>query len=173
MSDTRVSIRTQNHTTDLKVISAINKAAFTDHGNTRSFDRLRAQHKDIISLVADVNGEAVGHILFSPAIMATPAGPINGMGLGQLAVMPNWQKKGIGTHLAETGITQLRTQSCPFIIVIGHASYYPRFGFEQGQLHGVKCQWDSVPDESFMVLYPGQNQLEQGKLNGVASFDGL
>jgi len=173
MSDAKISIRTQNYTTDLKVICAINKAAFADHGNTSAFDKFRAERKDIISLVAHVNGEAVGHILFSPASMATPTGPVNGMGLGQLAVMPGWQKKGIGTHLAETGITQLREQNCPFIIVIGHASYYPRFGFEQGQLHDVKCQWDSVPDESFMVLYPDQDQVRQGKLNGVASFDGL
>jgi putative acetyltransferase len=173
MSATRISIRGQNHSTDLKVICAINAAAFADHGSTRAFDQIRAERTDIVSLVALADGEPVGHILFSPVTMATTTGSAHGMGLSQLAVSPAWQKKGIGTRLAEMGITQLREQDCPFIIVIGHATYYPRFGFAQGHLHGVKCQWDSVPDESFMVLYPDQDQIQQEKLCGVASFDGL
>ena len=173
MSDTKILIRKQNHTTDLEAICAINKAAFTDHGNNSAFDQFRAERKDIISLVAHANGETIGHILFSPVTMTTAAGPAHGMGLGQLAITPGWQNKGIGTRLAETGLTQLREQNCPFIIVIGHATYYPRFGFAQGQLHGVKCQWDSVPDESFMVLYPDEDQVQKKQLRGVASFDGL
>jgi len=173
MSSTKISIRKQNHTTDLKAICAINEAAFADNNGTSVFDQFRAERKDIVSLVALANDKPIGHVLFSPVIMATSDGPAHGMGLGQLAVTPEWQKKGVGSLLSETGIAQLRKQHCPFIIVIGHATYYPRFGFEQGCMHKVKCQWDNVPDESFMVLYPDENKSGHEKLSGVASFDGL
>jgi putative acetyltransferase len=173
MSDSNISLRKQNRSTDLQAIYAINAAAFAEHGGTKAFDQFREQRNDIVSLVALVNEQPVGHVLFSPVVMATPTGAIQGMGLGQLAVSPEWQNKGIGTHLAEVGIARLREQHCPFIIVIGHASYYPRFGFEQGHLHNVNCQWDSVADEAFMVLYLEQDLVQQKQLCGVASFDGM
>jgi putative acetyltransferase len=173
MSSSNISIRSQNRSTDLQAIYAINEAAFADHGGTRAFDQFREDRKDIVSLVALANEQPVGHVLFSPVVMATPTGPAHGMGLGQLAVAPEWQNKGLGTRLAKMGITQLREQHCPFIIVIGHAGYYPRFGFAQGQLHNVKCQWDGVADESFMVLYLEQDLELQKKLCGLASFDGM
>ena len=93
--------------------------------------------------------------------------------MGQLAVDPPRQNQGIGTKLSEYGINRLRKAQCPFIIVIGHAGYYPRFGFEPGSLHNVQCQWEGVPDETFMVLYLNKNPQEQQRLTGVASFDGL
>jgi putative acetyltransferase len=158
---------------DLEAIKAVNAAAFAAHGNTQSFDGLREERDDVLSLVALDADTLVGHILFSPVIMETPEGPVDGMGLGQLAVSPDWQKQGIGSELSHTGIAELRARHCPFIIVVGHASYYPRFGFEAGSRHGVKCQWEGIPDETFMVLYLDQSAEQQQKLTGVASFDGL
>ena len=171
MSNCSLVIRLQNHDTDLETICAINAAAFVEHGGTEAFDRFRAECNNILSLVAHVEDTLVGHVLFSPVTMTTPDGTVSGMGLGQLAVEPEWQNKGIGTELAATGIDNLRTSGCPFIIVIGHADYYPRFGFELGASHGVKCQWEGVPDDSFMVLF--LDQSKQDKLRGIAGFDGL
>ncbi len=168
-----ISIRKQNRAADLEDICTINAAAFAEHGGTGAFDGFRAERDDIISLVALADGKLVGHVLFSPVIMNTPDEPVRGMGLGQLAIAPDWQRQGIGTQLAEAGIVQLREQHCPFIIVIGHATYYPRLGFQQGSLHDVQCQWKDVPNESFMVLYLDQSQSQQERLCGVASFDGL
>jgi putative acetyltransferase len=159
--------------TDLSAIDAINTAAFADHGGTAAFDRFRAERTDILSLVALHNDKLIGHVLFSPVIMQTPAGPATGMGLGQLAVLPDWQNQGVGKKLTESGIAELRGRKCPFIIVVGHATYYPRFGFELGALHNVQCQWAGVPDKTFMVLYLSGNRQEQQQLTGVASFDGL
>jgi putative acetyltransferase len=104
-------------------------------------------------------------------MLETPAGVLRGMGLGQLAVLPDRQNQGIGTRLATTGIEQLRLTDCPFIIVIGHAGYYPRFGFERGALHNMRSQWQGIPEETFMVLILDREQ--RNTLSGVASFDGM
>lgn len=158
---------------DIPAIEAINAAAFAEHGGTEAFDRFRRERGDILSYIALQGDKPVGHVLFSPVEMQTPAGPVAGMGLGQLAVDPDYQNQGIGSQLAETGIEALRKQDCPFIIVIGHAAYYPRFGFEPGIANGVTCQWSGVPNETFMVLYLDRGDEERRQLTGVASFDGL
>jgi putative acetyltransferase len=158
---------------DLAPIEAVNAAAFAEHGGTAAFDLFRRERSDILSLVALQGDILAGHVLFSPVEMQTPAGSVAGMGLGQLAVLPRYQQQGIGSQLAKTGIELLRKQQCAFIIVVGHAAYYPRFGFEPGRNHGVACQWPNVPDETFMVRFLDRNEEEQQQLTGVASFDGL
>ena len=41
---------------------------------------------------------------------------------------------------------------CPFVVVLGHADYYPRFGFVPASTFGFRCQWEDVPDDAFMAL---------------------
>jgi len=164
-------IRPQNRPGDLDAIRKLNAAAFAEHGGTEAFDRFRAERADILSLVAEEDGELLGHVLFSPVMLDTPTGILAGMGLGQLAVLPNRQRQGIGTRLTETGLAQLRRNNCPFIIVIGHADYYPRFGFERGARHNMRSQWQGIPEETFMVLI--LDPQRRNNLNGVASFDGM
>jgi len=166
-----IRIRPQNRATDLEAICQINAAAFAEHGGTEAFDQFRSKRDDILSLVAETGGQLLGHVLFCPVTLETDTGSINGMGLGQLAVKPENQRQGLGTRLSQEGIRQLQQSACPYIIVIGHASYYPRFGFEQGRLHGIQCQWENVPADSFMVLILDQQHKDTFK--GVASFDGM
>lgn len=165
-----VDIRPQQ-TKDIEAIARINAAAFADHGGTESFDRFRKERSDIISLVAESEGQLLGHVLFSPVTLETPDGPVRGMGLGQLAVDPAFQNQGIGTKLSEIGLAQLREYGCPFVIVIGHAKYYPRFGFEEGARNDFVCQWEGIPDDSFMVLFLDESR--RSELTGTARFDGL
>jgi putative acetyltransferase len=68
-----------------------------------------------------------------------------------MAVLPEFQRQGIGSLLVQKGIGILKGRNCPFIIVLGHPEYYPRFGFEHASLYGIRCQWD-VPDDAFMIL---------------------
>ena len=84
------------------------------------------------------------------------------MGLGELAVLPKFQRKGVGTMLTHAGIGILRERKCPFVIVVGHATYYPRFGFRPGSQLELVCQWKNIPDESFMALI-----LDQDAMDGV------
>jgi len=161
-----ITIRAQTPA-DIKTIEAINAAAFKREDSGGAFDVIRRNRKDIVSIVALHADQVVGHVLFSPAILATTTGEIQGMGLGQLAVEPRLQNQGIGTLLSEHGIDALRRNNCPFVIVVGHASYYPRFGFEPGHLHGIQCQWEGIPANNFMVLFPCG---KQPNLVGLASF---
>jgi putative acetyltransferase len=84
------------------------------------------------------------------------------MGLAPVAVLPERQNQGIGSALVTAGLAIIRGSSCPFVIVLGHPDYYPRFGFEPAAGHGIRCQWD-VPDEAFMILV-----LEEEAMRGAS-----
>ena len=79
-----------------------------------------------------------------------------------MAVLPERQRQRIGSKLIEAGNQKLKNAGCPFIIVVGHADYYPRFGFRPAGEQGIKCEWD-VPDDVFMLLV-----LDQAKVEGVS-----
>ena len=85
-----------------------------------------------------------------------------------LAVLPEYQQQGIGSRLVRHGLEYLKSAGCPFVIVLGHPTYYPRFGFEPASKYKLKCQWDGVPDEAFMVLVFDKDALP--KDGGVARY---
>jgi putative acetyltransferase len=114
-------------------------------------------------MVALHGDKLVGHILFSPATIEGDHGVLEGMGLAPMAVLPEYQRKGIGSKLVRSGMDILEKNSCPFIIVLGHPHYYPRLGFETASKYGVRCQWEGVPDEAFMILW-----LDKSKSNNVS-----
>jgi len=159
-------IRPQNRARDLEAIGAINAQAFGKGGGTPAFQALRASADDIVSLVAERQGRVVGHVFFSPVTLESEP-PLGGMGLGELAVAPDWQRQGIGAALTEAGTDILRAAQCPFVIVIGLPAYYPRLGFEAGSKYGLKCQWE-VPPDSFMVRVLDPGAL--GDRTGIARY---
>jgi putative acetyltransferase len=133
---------------DEGAIRDVNRRAFGGDQESRIVDALRENGAVLLSLVATLNGHVVGHILYSPASLD---GGITGAALGPMAVAPEHQRAGIGSMLVEEGTVRLRDAGCPFIVVVGHARYYPRFGFTPAVAHGIACEWD-VPDDVFMVL---------------------
>jgi putative acetyltransferase len=137
---------------DAPGIRSLLEAAFPSSLEADCVDRLRASCPGHLSLVALEAGRLVGHILFTPVVIEAGVEPINGLGLAPMAVLPQCQRRGVGWALARAGIERLRQAGCPFIVVVGHPEYYPRFGFVPASRHGVRCQWDQVPDEAFMIL---------------------
>jgi putative acetyltransferase len=137
---------------DAPGIRVLLEAAFPSSVEADLVDRLRVSCPGQMSLVALEAGRIVGHILLTPVIIEAGAGPINGFGLAPMAVLPQYQRRGVGSALVRAGIERLRQTRCPFVVVVGHAEYYPRFGFVPASRHGVRCQWDQLPDEVFMVL---------------------
>jgi putative acetyltransferase len=143
---------------DLAAIQNVNERAFGRREEGDIVDRLRECCPDFLSLVADLRdgtgtpvGGVVGALLFTPAVLESPDRRIEGMLLGPLAVLPERQRQGIGSALMRRGLELLRAQGCPFVILVGHPEYYPRFGFERASAHGLVSPWDGVPDEAWMV----------------------
>jgi len=153
---------------DVASIRDVNERAFDQPEEANIVDHLRETCGGLLSFVAVVDEQVVGHILFSPATIEQDGKAIEGMGLAPMAVIPEHQRRGIGSSLVETGLDILRDSSCPFVIVLGHPEYYPRFGFETASRHGITCQWDGVPDEAFMILVFDQNAMKH--VSGVARY---
>jgi putative acetyltransferase len=95
------------------------------------------------------------------------------MGLAPMAVLPERQGEGIGSALVAVGLEILKGMRCPFIVVLGHADYYPRFGFVPASTFGFRCQWEGVPDENFMILVLSAKAVDgiQGELRYRNEFD--
>ena len=143
---------------DLLAIREVHQRAFGQDQEANIVDALRANGAVLVSLVATLGDEVVGHVLYSPATI----GSITGAALGPVAVAPDVQNRGIGVRLIDAGNRMLAAASCPFVIVLGHPAYYPRFGFVPARTRGVSCQWD-VPDDAFMVLV-----LDEARMRGVS-----
>ena len=135
-------------------------------------DVIRLSCPEAISFVA-VEGECVvGHILFTP-VTIDGSSIAGGMGLAPMSVLPEKQQLGIGSNLVYAGLDQLRKADCPFVIVLGHPGYYPRFGFKPASQYGMSCQWTGVPDEAFMILVLKEEVLKgiQGIIRYRTEFD--
>jgi putative acetyltransferase len=75
--------------------------------------------------------------------------------------LPSHQNQGIGGQLTRAGLEACRAAGYGYVILLGHPTYYPRFGFVPTSRYGI--HWDrDVPDEAFMVV-----ELLPGALEGV------
>ena len=152
---------------DIPLIHQVNKRAFGQLLEADLVDRLRRNCKDLLSLVAVAGNEIVGHILFSSVTVEGEETTAEGMALAPMAVLPEHQRQGIGSKLVRAGIARLVSSNCAFVIVLGHADYYPRFGFKPAHSYGVRCEWE-VPDDAFMILVLNESVM-QG-ISGVARY---
>lgn len=152
---------------DARQVRTVNERAFGQRTEADLVDRLRESCAGSVSLVA-VDDGIVGHILFTPVVVATAGRTVPGMGLAPMAVLPERQRQGIGSRLVTRGLEILRDRGCPFVVVIGHPDYYPRFGFQPASRHGFACQWDGVPDAAFMILILDANAMRD--VSGIAKY---
>ena len=132
-------------------IRTVNRRAFETGMEADLVDRLRERCEERISLVAQLGDAVVGHILFTPALAEAGTRHIKGMGLAPMAVLPEYQGKGVGSALVRDGLEQVRAAGYPFVIVLGHPDYYPRFGFERADAYGLTSEYEGVPPEAFMI----------------------
>jgi putative acetyltransferase len=152
---------------DASRVRHVNETAFGQPAEADLVDRLREACPDAVSLVARNEG-VVGHILFTPVVVESAGRRVAGMGLAPMAVLPDYQRQGIGSQLVRRGLDMLRERNCPFVVVVGHPEYYPRFGFQPASKHGLVSQWEGIPDEAFMVLVLDSHAM--AGISGVARY---
>ena len=152
---------------DILLIREVNMQAFGQVQEADIVDKVRRNCDDLLSLVGVAGNQVVGHTLFSPVLLKSEERTIGGMGLAPMAVLPEYQRQGIGSQLIRTGIARLARRRCPFIVVLGHAEYYPRFGFEPASRYGIRSEWE-VPDDAFMILILDQSEMQD--ISGVAIY---
>src|SRR5687767_11963511 len=140
---------------DIPKIRTINVTAFGSVTEADIVDVLRSDAPHVISLVAEEDGAVIGHIMFSPVTVAG-APDLRAMALAPMAVIPQHQGTGVGSALVKAGLEECQRSRAAAVFVVGHPSYYPRFGFATASLLGFRCEFD-VPDAAFMVaeLVPG------------------
>jgi putative acetyltransferase len=158
---------------DYAGVYAVNALAFETHAEANLVEVLRVEAQPYISLVADVGGEIVGHIMFSP-VGLSGHGDLKIMGLGPIAVVPQKQGRGIGSALVEMGLEKCKDLGYGASVVLGHKEYYPRFGFTPSVRYGIGCAYE-VPAEVFMVieLVPGYLQGAKGIIRYHPAFNNV
>ena len=195
---------------DIPAIHALTLAAFSDA--TRSGqpeadlnDHLRDNGNLLLSLVSELDGAVVGHVAFSPAwiqwanddgrpetedggraqtrLPSSVLGQSSVVALGPIAVRPDLQRHGIGSQLILAGFEMLAAQDYDLIFLLGHTTYYPRFGFRPAKPLGVRWSADQSndddPSEHFMVKELRANALDdllqgqRGIFHYAPEFDGV
>ena len=90
-----------------------------------------------------------------------------------MAVLPAWQRRGVGSQLVPSGLALCRAAGYDLVIVLGHTGYYPRFGFRPAPPLGIR--WEHGADAHFMVmeLQPGALAGANGIVRYRPEFDGV
>lgn len=138
---------------DYDTIDAVVAAAFGQPDEAKLVRRLRSSDAYVpeLTLVADDAGEVVGHIMLSYTTLEGD-GPPRVLSLAPLAVKPGVQRTGIGIALTRTALDSADERGEPLVVVLGHATYYPRFGFEPAHLHGIQPPDPNLVGDHFMVV---------------------
>lgn len=124
---------------DRPAIRAIHDAAFGGTAESTLVDDLRKDEDLILSLVA-LDGGAVGHIAFSRLVL--PESSARACALAPLGVLPEHQRRGIGTALVREGLVLLERSGEDLVLVLGDPAYYGRFGFTTTCAAGLTTSYD-------------------------------
>ncbi len=141
---------------DREAVHEVNSRAFETDLEARLVDALRSGEGPAISLVAVLDGRVVGHALFTGVTVEESPSATPLLALGPMAVLPEHQRQGIGSALVREGLEACRVSGAGAVFVLGHAEYYPRFGFELASRHGLRFGDGSLaPYFMALELVPG------------------
>lgn len=115
-----------------------------------------------LSLIAELNGRIVGHILFSPIAIESALQSRPAMALAPVCVLPEYQGCGIGSGLILHGLRLCKLRGHGVVVVLGEPGYYGRFGFQRASLFGVRAPF-VCPDDAFMLV-----EFQDDALHGVS-----
>lgn len=145
---------------DQSPVRIVNESAFGRPDEANLVDRLRQENAVILSLVAEMKKQVIGHILFSRMWIDNPNGSLAAVALAPMAVLPAHQRNGIGGMLIRAGLDSLRDRGERIVVVLGHPGYYPRFGFSTDRALGLASPF---PSEALMAL-----ELRMNAFSGIS-----
>lgn len=151
---------------DIAAVRQLHDRAFGTPAEGELVDRLRAAHKAVLSLVAERDGQVVGHVLFSPVTVASAPPAWRAVGLAPVSVLPEFQRAGIGSALIRAGLEACRQAGYDAVVVLGHVDYYPRFGFARASDHALDNEYGAT--DAFMVLALRRGALDD--IRGLVSY---
>lgn len=132
-------------------IDAFANSEFGHNGEADLVTSLRTSGTNQLSLVACIDDVVVGHCLFTPVEIRRDDHIQTGMGLAPLSVATAHQRKGIGTALVNAALEELTSEGCAFVVVLGHADYYARFGFSPAADFGIRHGFEGIPHDVFFI----------------------
>lgn len=143
---------------------AFEKEEYSDHSEQFLVNRLRDSDAFIpeLSIIAEVEGKIVGHILFTKLKIKNQSQSFQSLALAPVSVLPEFQGKGIGSKLILYGHDVAKKLGYKSVILLGHQDYYPRFGYELCEKYHINMPFD-VPAENCMVI-----ALTEDGLKGVS-----
>ena len=124
-------------------IQNVHKRAFNGQYEQRLVEMLRNACRVSLSLVAVVEDQVVGHVLFSPVTFDPPLEKHRWVALGPIGVLPEYQGRGIGSRLVRRGLDGCRSEGCDGVVLLGPPRFYSRFGFAQASQHGLSSEFGS------------------------------
>jgi putative acetyltransferase len=144
---------------DYPAIRRVVQDAFGQLAEADLIDDLRTEGYVRLAIVAEVDGQIVGHILYSDLPITTSAGVFPALALAPMAIAPAWQRQGVGSQLIRHSLDACRAAGHRIVVVLGHQEYYPRFGFSPSLAKALESPYAGP---SFMAL-----ELVPGALDGV------
>jgi putative acetyltransferase len=160
---------------DVGLLAAVHSAAFGQPDEAVLVTALVVGGYDRVSLVAEVDGRLVGHVLLTELGLASPLVPPNSpslrsLALAPLATLPEHQRQGIGSQLVRASLEAARCQGWRLVFVLGAPEYYGRFGFSAGRAARFAC---SYACSSFMAIALHPDAVEEGRLEYPRPFGEL
>lgn len=151
------------------VAEAFARAEYTDGDEHNLVDRLRMTEAYIpaLSLVAVVDGEIVGHIMFSRVHIGT----VEAIALAPLAVLPAYQHRGIGLALIQAGHRRAQELGYSCSVVLGAPGYYAKSGYVRADISGIRPPFDVAPQ--YYMVCPLNPPLPRGTVRYSCAFGGL
>lgn len=155
---------------DAESIRRVHTISFPTPAEAKLVDALRASGRLRLSLVAEESDTVVGHVAWSPV---TLSGAADGVGLGPVAVLPDFRRRGIAEGLIRIGLAHCGQMGFGFVVVLGDPDYYRRFDFMPAIQWGLSDEYGGGSAFQAMLLRPGVIPAGGGIVRYAPEFDAV
>jgi putative acetyltransferase len=156
---------------DHEAVAEVTAAAFGQDDEARLVEAIRASAEYVpeLTLVAEDEGRIVGHVMYSYSTLDGSDARL--LQLSPLSVVPDRQSEGIGAALTRESLRLADERGEPLVLVLGHPTYYPRFGFRRASTLGLEAPNPDWPDEAFMAVPLGAYDASlRGRVRFASAF---